>query len=60
MMWAIMMANIFIELGWLSALAFCIHSNHNGWAVACFIGAIFCGYKGKSSTQKATGKVENK
>jgi hypothetical protein len=41
---AVMVANAAIEIAWISATVYLVISGHGGWAVATFIGALFCGY----------------
>lgn len=45
---SVMFANALIELGWIAATVYLVTTDHNGWAVATFIGALACGYTAHS------------
>jgi len=44
MMWALMIGNAIVEIGWISAMVYLITTNHPYWAVVCVFGALFSGY----------------
>lgn len=41
---SVVFANAVVELGWIAATVFLVTTDHNGWAVATFIGALAGGY----------------
>jgi len=43
----VLIINLLIEIAWVIASVTMVLTGHNGWAVAFFIGAIFCGYTWK-------------
>ena len=47
-MWAIMIGNALIELGWIAAMVFLIMNKHPVWAGFCLVLAFFSGYNFKN------------